>query len=177
MNDRLMVHEPSEDLTAYRGAGPFDQALFRERLAYPDVVVYGHDTRPRVSFRRWKRGGSHAVQGLVRLAAWTTGRVASVAANRRRPPAAVAVPDVRRVGQGAWLPLQRPLRRDPRRQAPERAGRALPRHLVGDLAGHRPADRRRDGRSGQLSRRPSARHEPQGLRRADLVHVLVFAGP
>ena len=43
--------------------------------------------------------------------------VAAVAANGRRAAAALAVPDVRRVGSGARLSLQRRLRRDPRRQA------------------------------------------------------------
>src|SRR5687768_7911939 len=43
-------------------------------------------------------------------------------------------------GKRSRLPLQRSVRGDPRRQAPGRAGAALLRHLVGDLARYQPAD-------------------------------------
>ena len=139
-------------------------------------LQFTRDPPSRLPRRRGPRRGPHAVPGLVRLAAWSPGIVASIAANRRRPAAAVAVSHVRRVGQGPRLSLQRPVLRDPWREASCRPREAFLRYLVGDLAGHQPADRCRNGRRGHLSRGPSARHEPQGIRRADMVHVFLFAG-
>src|SRR5438105_2675853 len=104
--------------------------------------------------------------------------MAGLAALGRRAIAAIAFPDVRRVGTRAAADLQRSLHDDSRRQAPGLAWRTPAGGMGRGLGrGRLAAGRYGDVRDRDLSRERAGDRVSGRLRRADLGHLLLFAGP
>jgi hypothetical protein len=150
-------------------------AAKRRRAARAGARLVGPAGRAGLPRRRRRDGRPDAPTRLVRLADRRPGDLAAIAALDCRGAAELQFADVCRLGWRARLPLQRRLQRYFRGQAPAGAREALPRRLAGDLARHRSIDRCRDGRRSDLPGKPAAHHPPEGVRRADLVHLLLFA--
>ncbi len=126
------------------------------------------------SDRRQRHGGAGGAARLGGHAAGSGRAMAAEPQERGAPAARLALPDVRVVGPAADRDLQRRLRRLPGRAPSLGAGAQRARDLGRDLARPRPADRRRPAaRRCHLERPRAADDAPQGLRRGNLLHLLL----